>query len=154
MRGTLWALLALVVVTSWTPSSARVAAETGTGPKLTSIGPLTFAQDGTLFAADNQSAAIFAFDLGAQGSGAAQGAKAVDALDQKLAALLGTDAREIAITDLAVHPRSHNAFVSVMRGQGAGATPVLFRVDGTGKIDMVSMATLKFQKVEIGRAHV
>jgi len=29
--------------------------------------------------------------------------------------------------------------VSVMRGQGAGATPVLFRVDGNGKIDMVPL---------------
>jgi hypothetical protein len=127
-------------------------AETGQGPKLSSIGPLTFAQDGTLFAADNQSAAIYALDLGAQASSATQGAKGIDALDQKLAALLGTDAREVTITDLAVHPRSRNAFVSVMRGQGAGATPVLFRVDGTGKIDMVSLASVKFQKVDIANA--
>ena len=35
-------------------SSARAVAETGQGAKLTSIGPLTFGPDGTLFAADNQ----------------------------------------------------------------------------------------------------
>jgi len=150
--GKIWVLVALVVVTSWAPSSARAVAESGLGPKLASIGPLTFAQDGTLFAADNQSASIYALDLGAQASAATQGAKGVEALDQKLAAMLGTDAREIAITDLAVHPRSRNAFVAVMRGQGAGATPVLFRVDGSGKIDMVSLATLKFQKVDIANA--
>jgi hypothetical protein len=150
--GKLWLPLALVVVTSWAPSSARAVAESGQGPKLTSIGPLTFAQDGTLFAADNQSASIYALDLGAQASAAAQGAKGIDALDQKIAALLGTDAKEVTITDLAVHPRSHNAFVAVMRGQGAGSTPVLFRVDGTGKIDMVSMAGVKFQKVDIVNA--
>jgi hypothetical protein len=150
--GKLWVLVALVVATSWAPSSARAVVETGQGPKLTSIGPLTFAQDGTLFAADNQSAAIYAFDLGAQAAGAAPGAKGVDALDQKIAAMLGTDARQISITDLAVHPRSRNAFVSVMRGQGAGSVPVLFRVDGSGKIDMVPTASLKFQKVDIVNA--
>ena len=150
--GKLWLLIALVVVTSWAPSSARAVAETGQGPKLNSIGPLTFAQDGTLFVADNQAAAIYALDLAAQGSAATPGAKGIDALNEKLAALLGTEAREVTITDLAVHPRSRNAFVSVMRGQGAGSTPVLFRVDGTGKIEMVSLAGVKFQKVDIANA--
>jgi hypothetical protein len=149
-----WLLLVLVVVTSWTPSSARAVAETGQGPKMTSIGPLTFNADGVLFAADNQSASIFALDLGAQATGAAPGAKGTDALDQKLAAMLGTAPREISITDLAVHPKSHNAFVAVMRGQGANAAPALFRVDGTGKIDMVSLTSVKFQKVDLPNAPV
>jgi hypothetical protein len=136
------------------PSSARAVAVTGQGPTLSSVGPLTFAPDGTLFAADNQSAAIYAFDLGAQASGGAQGTKALDALDQKLAALAGTAANEITITDLAVHPKTGNAYVSVMRGQGAASTPALFRVDGTGKIDMISLQSVKFQKVELPNAPV
>ena len=96
---------------------------------------------------DNQNAAIFALDLGAQAGAGAPGAKGLDALDEKLAALLGTGASEISITDLAVHPRTRNAYVSAMRGQGAGAAPTLFRIDGTGKIDLVSMPALKFQSV-------
>ncbi len=128
-------VIALVVVTSWASSSVRVVAQAGQGLTLASIGPLAFGPDGTLFAADNQDAAIFALDLGAQASGGAPGAKGLDALDEKLAALLGTGAREITITDLAVHPRTRNAYVSVMRGQGAGAAPALFRIDGAGKID-------------------
>ena len=148
-------LIAFVVVaTSSVPSSARAVAETGQGPKVASLGPIAFGPDGTLFAADNQDATIYALDLGAQGSGAVAGAKGTDALNEKLAALLGTGAREITITDLAVHPRSKNAFVSVMRGQGAGATPALFRVDGAGKIDMVSMPTVKYQKIEMPNAPV
>lgn len=51
-----------------------------------------------------------------------------------------------------MHPRARNAYVSVMRGQGAGSAPALFRVDGTGKIDMVSMQTLRFQKADIPNA--
>jgi hypothetical protein len=115
---------------------------------------MAFGPDGTLFVADNLGAAIYSLELGAAGSGAAAGAKGTDALDQKLAALLGTEAREVTITDLAVHPRSRNAFVSVMRGQGANAQPVLFRVDGNGKIDMVSLASVRFQKIEVTNAPV
>src|SRR4051812_15906340 len=89
----LWFLLAVVIVTSWAPSSARAVADSGKGPALASIGPLTFGPDGTLFAADNQAASVFALDLGAQASGAMPGAKGTDALDQKLAAMLGTDAK-------------------------------------------------------------
>jgi hypothetical protein len=36
-----------------------------------------------------------------------------------------------------------------MRGQGAGASPTLFRIDGTGKIDLVPLTSLKFQSVEL-----
>jgi hypothetical protein len=39
-----------------------------------------------------------------------------------------------------------------MRGQGAGAAPTLFRIDGTGKIDLVSTTSLKFQRVELPNA--
>ncbi len=138
--------------TSSTTSSARGLAETGQSPALTSVGPLAFSADGTLFAADNLAASVYALDLGAQAAGAAPGAKAVANLDQALAALLGTAPAEIAITDLAVHPRSRNAFVAVMRGQGASAAPALFRIDGNGKIDLVSMQAMKFSKVDLPNA--
>jgi hypothetical protein len=147
-----WLLIALLVATSWAPSSARGVALVGQGPKMASIGPLAFGPDGTLFAADNQGAAIVALDLGAQATVGAPGAKSLDALDEKLAALLGTGAKEITITDLAVHPKTHHAYVSVMRGQGAGAAPTLFKIDGTGKIEMVPLASLKFQSVELPNA--
>ena len=146
-------LVAVLVCTS-ASFSARAVSESGQGPTLASVGPLAFGPDGTLFAADNQAASIFALDLGAAAGGGAQGVKGLDALDSKLAAMLGTDVKAIAITDLAVHPKTRNAFVSVMRGQGAGATPVLFRVDGAGKIDMVGLQAVKFQKVDVPNAPV
>ena len=145
-------LLAIVALSSWTPSSARQATSAGQGPALTSMGPLAFGPDGTLFAADTLGAAIFALDLGAQANGGAAGARGLDAVDEKLAALLGTGARDITITDLAVHPRTRNAYVSVMRGAGAGATPALFRIDGAGAITAVTMPTVRFQKVELANA--
>ena len=113
-------VVALVVLASLSSSSAVQITRTGEGPAFGSIGPLAFAPDGTLFAADTQGAAIVALDLGTQAGGGAAGAKGLDAIDQKLAALLGTGASEVVITDLAVHPKTRNAYVSVMRGQGAG----------------------------------
>jgi hypothetical protein len=148
----LFVLLVILVLASWTPSSARQASTSGQGPKLTSMGPLAFGPDGTLFAADNLSAAVFALDLGAQANGGAPGAKGLDAVNEKLAGLLGTGAREVTITDLAVHPRTRNAYVSVMRGQGAGAQPALFRVDGNGAITLIALQNVRFQRAEMPNA--
>ena len=121
-------------------------------PAFTSIGPLTFGADAVLFAADVQSAAIYAVDLGAAATGGAPGTKAIAAVDQQIAALLGTDVREISVTDLAVHPKTRNAFISVMRGQGADAKPVLLRADGAGKITIVDLSKLKATKVDLPNA--
>jgi hypothetical protein len=138
---------------SESPQQPQPAASTqGTGPAMQSIGPLAFAPDGTLFAADTQAATIFALDLGASASGGAPGAKSIPAIDQKVAGMLGTEAREIQVTDLAVHPKTRNAYLSVMRGQGADAKPVLLRVDGAGAIVIVKMDGLKFSKAELPNA--
>ena len=146
---TLWILIASVAVASFAPASALQVAQTGQGPALASIGPVSFGPDGVLFVADNQNAAIVALDLGAAANGGAPGAKGLGAVNEKLAALLGTGASEVTITDLAVHPRTRNAYVSVMRGQGAGAAPALFRIDGAGTITNVALASLKFQRVAL-----
>ncbi len=126
---------------------APASAQAVSGPALVSIGPMTFGPDGTLFAADTQAATIYAFDLGKRAAGGASGAKNIEAVDQKIAAMLGTEPREIAITDLAVHPKTRNAYISVMRGQGAAAKPALLRVDGAGKIDLLPFEEMKHSKV-------
>ncbi len=142
-------ILALVLVLApWAPSGRGVAAQSA-GPAPSSIGPLTFSPDGTLFVADTIGAAVYAIDLGTLSQSASAGAKNVPALDQRIAGLLGTDVREMVITDLAIHPRSRNAFVSVMRGQGKAAVPVLVRVDGAGGIAVVSLQGLKFTRAAL-----
>jgi len=142
-------VLAVVGATSWSPAAQRPApAEAALA--LQSIGPLTFGPNGVLFAADTQGASIYAFELGTQT--AAPGVKDMDAVDKKVAALLGTDVKEITVTDLAVQPQTRNAFLSVMRGQGDNAKPVLLRVDGTGKMEVVSLDKVKFSKVAIPNA--
>jgi hypothetical protein len=139
--------LALVLALAAATTSVSLSARPSLGPSLTSIGTLAFGADGTLFAADPSAATIFAIDLGA-GAGAA-GTKDVPALDQKIAALVGTDAAQIAIRDIAVHPKTHNTYVSVMRGTGDAAQPALVRVDGAGKLDVVSLDQVKFTSVTL-----
>ena len=60
--------------------------------------------------------------------------------------------REITVTDLAVHPKTRNAYLSVMRGQGANASPALLRVDGAGKIEVLAFDKVKFSKVDLPNA--
>ena len=119
---------------------------------LQSIGPLAFGPDGVLFAADRQAAAIFAIDLGAKATGGAPGAKDVTGIDTQIASMLGTDAKEVQITDLAVHPKSKNAYISVMRGTGAEAKPALVRVDGAGKLEVVALDGLTMTKATLPNA--
>ena len=142
------AVLALAIASVSAPLAERLGVPS-TGPTMSSIGPLAFGPDGILYAADRQAATIFALDLGAQATGGAPGTKDVAGVDQQIAALLGTAAAEIAITDLVVHPTTKNSFVAVMRGQGTAAQPALLRIDGAGKITMVNLEPVKFTSVAL-----
>jgi hypothetical protein len=139
----------LLAATSASTSISAGLAPTAVGPTFATIGPLAFAPDGTLFAADRTSASIVAMTLAGQASGAASGTKDIEQIDSRIGALLGTDAAGITITDLAVHPTSRNSFLSVMRGTGPSAQPALVRVDGAGTITLVSLETLAFTTVSL-----
>jgi hypothetical protein len=88
-------------------------------PDLKSAGPLAFGPDGILFVGDPQGAAIFAIDTGDKAP--AGGPIKVEKIDEKIAGMIGTDAKGILINAIAVNPASGNAYLSVSRGkQGAG----------------------------------
>ena len=146
---TVAAVLTLTVA-AVSPDATRIV-RSGVGPTLQSIGPLAIGPAGTLYAADPQAASIFALDLAAQPAGAPS-TKDIDGIDQKIAAMLGTAASEITIADLKIEPKSHNAYIAVMRGKGATASPALLRVDGNGKIDLVSLEAVKFTSVALPNA--
>jgi hypothetical protein len=141
------AAIVLVVLLGAAPATLpTMTASVGT-PAMASIGALTFSADGVLFAADPQNAEIHAFEMGKAGGSA--GAADVDGIDQKIAALLGTAPAEVRVTDMVIHPRTRNAYLAVMRGQGAAAAPALLRVDGTGKIDLVALEQVTHTKVTL-----
>jgi hypothetical protein len=121
-------------------------------PDIKSAGPLAFGPEGILFVGDPMGAAIFAIDTNDRPSSPATGALKVDKIDERVAAALGTKADEVRINDLAVNPLSGNAYLSVARGKGTDAAPVILRVDRKAKIEEVPLKDVKFAKAGIPNA--
>jgi hypothetical protein len=118
-------------------------------PDLKSATKLAFGPDGILFVGDAAGATLFAIDTGDKAESAEKAPVAVKDVSGKIAAMLGTDARQLAITDLAVNPRSGNVYLAVSRGRGPDAVPLLMRVKSDGKIEEVSLDSVPFAKAEI-----
>ncbi len=140
--------LICIVAVSIGPATAANLSE-GT-PDLKSAGPLAFGPDGVLFVADPQGAAIFAIDTG-DNSGTPSRID-VEGVGAKVAAMLGTTEREVMINDLAVNPSSGNVYLSVSRGRGPDAKPVLIRIDSDGNTSEFELANVKFAKAALPNA--
>jgi hypothetical protein len=117
-------------------------------PDLKSAGPIAFAPEGILLIGDPQGAAVFAVDTGDR-TPAGTGELKVQGVDEKVAGLLGTTAKEILINDLAVNPLSGNAYLSVARGRSADATPAIVRVSRGGKVEALALKDVKCAKANL-----
>ena len=122
-------------------------------PQITSAGPITFGPDDVLFLADNRSATIFAIQVADDGSAAPADAFDLADLDTKLSAFLGCATDDLILRDLAVHPRTHNVYLSVMRGRGNAGAPVIVRIDHRdGSLSEVALRNVPFSQVGIDNA--
>jgi hypothetical protein len=120
---------------------------------LRSVGPITFGPDDVLFVADNRSAAVVAIDVAEEGAVSEVVAFDLDAIDGRLAAYLGCPTTEVVIRDLAVHPTTHAIFLSVMRGRGDSAIPLIIRVDrGDATLSEVDVTDIACARVDISGA--
>jgi len=118
-------------------------------PDLKSAGPLVFGPRGILFIGDPKGAAIFAIDTKDTGSTSGDRVKStinVDNIKQTIASLLGTSPEQVRIQDVAVNPASGKVYLSVSRGRGPDAQPVVLRVDVDGKIAEFSLDRVAFSK--------
>jgi hypothetical protein len=116
---------------------------------LKSAGALAIGPDGILFVGDSAGGAIFALDVNDKATAKAAGTVEIAAINEKIAALLGTTADQIALNDVVVNPGSKNVYISVARGKGADAVPVILRVDPAGKISEVSLDNIKHASVAL-----
>src|SRR5438270_5968818 len=98
-------------------------------PEIGSVGPIAFGPDDVLFVADNVNAKVLAIDVADQGADGPATPLDVEDLDSKLSAFLGCPVDDVVVKDMAVHPRTNNVYLSVMRGRGEGAIPVIVRID-------------------------
>jgi hypothetical protein len=119
---------------------------------LKSAGALAFGPDGILFVGDTPGAAIYALDVQDHTPAKANGALAVTGINEKIAAMLGTSADQILINDTAVNPISKSVYVSVSRGRGPDAVPVILRVSPAGKISEVSLDNIPHSSVQFADA--
>jgi hypothetical protein len=94
-----------------------------------SAGPITFGPDGILFLADNAAARVLAVDISDAGDAVGPGPFDMDDVDARVASFLGCAAEDLMIRDMAVHPVSHNVYLSVQRGSGDAGQAVLIRID-------------------------
>lgn len=145
-RLTICVLLGLALLTT-----ASVAADLTDSLKLgkadlQSVGSLAFGPDGVLFVGDSLGGKIFAIDTQDRTASTATAVE-VMGLTGKIAAMLGTAADQIALNDIAVNPASKKTYVSVSRGLGVAASPVIVRIDTTGKLEALSLDNVKFSSV-------
>jgi hypothetical protein len=154
-RGWLWAAGVAVTLIM----SAPVQAEDNSPTAVASAGVLAFGPGNVLFVGDSKGAAVHAFVLRAvdftmQSNVAMgnannfEGQDLISGIDRKLAALLGTSPDQILINDMIVHQASKQIFLSVERGRGPDAVPVIFKVN-QGKLEILDLNGLPHSKVSI-----
>ncbi len=140
------AVLGLCVASA--SAADRYGLEAGT-PDLKMAGPISFAPDGILLLGDSQGGAIFAIETGDTSGNPQESRYDVAGVNAKVAQRLGTEPQQITINDVAVNPESGQVYLSVSRGHGPQAMPVLLRVSPAGEINEVALDNVKFAKATL-----
>jgi hypothetical protein len=138
--------LAFTVQAARTPAAAA-ADLAGGNTGLKSAGALAFGPDGVLFVGDSVGGAIAAIDTADRTPGS--GKVDVQGIDEKVAAMVGVNAGDILINDVAVNPISKNVYVSAARGRGPDAAPLVVRVDSAGKLTLLPLDNIKHETISL-----
>ena len=117
-----------------------------------SAGPLALGPNGTLFVGDSKGAAVFALTMGRGIVPTSSEFTQVDALDAKLASLLGTTSNEIRIRDMVADTSARAIYLSIMRGRGPDAVPAIVRVSSGGAVEAIRLDSIRFSKLALERA--
>ncbi len=108
-----------------------------------SLGALEFSNEGVLFVGDNLAGAIHAIDLTSESRTQEKFEINVNHIDAQIASILGTAPQNIQINDLAVHPVSGEAYLSVTRGHGVEAMPALIKINAENALNTVDLSSAK-----------
>lgn len=120
-------------------------------PDIKQAGVLAFAPDGVLLVGDTLSASVFAIDTGDASTAEAKSVN-IQGVNEKIAGMLGTSVEETMINDMVVNPQSGNLYLSVSRGRGPDASPVIFKADAKGTLSEVNLKKVKFAKAAFANA--
>jgi hypothetical protein len=109
-----------------------------------SASQITFGPEGILFVGDSRQAAVFAIATDDTRAPAGPVNINVEAVNEKIAALLGIPADQLLINDMEVNPISRNIYVAVSRGRGPDALPVILKVDAASRISEFRLDNVRF----------
>ncbi|WP_128546766.1 hypothetical protein [Larkinella soli] len=116
--------------------------------KLQSAGVMAFSPDGILFLADPKAGSIYALDVKDREKTTLKEVE-ITGIDKKIGAMLGIAADQVVIADMAVHPVSGNIFLSVSRGRGNEASPILLKVSPKGDLEEVGLGRVGFYQTNL-----
>jgi hypothetical protein len=116
--------------------------------ELKSIGPISFGPEQILFVSDPKATSVYAIHLDVK---SAKSDKRFDisGLDTKIASMLGVAQSNVIINDLALDAESGRAYLSVTRGRGPDAIPLLVSATADGKVGVVDLEGVAFAKSEL-----
>jgi len=149
VRAALLSLVGIAALALPARSDDPVASLKKGNPELKSAGPLAFGPEGILFIGDTKGAAVVAVDTGDRPAKPEAGPLKVEGIDEKIANLLGTSPQKILINDMAVNPLSGKAYLSVSRGTGPDASPVVVRIGHDGKLEAVSTENVPCARADL-----
>jgi hypothetical protein len=151
MLGVLFVLtvVALAFAVADTTKPANLTANLSPGKvALKSAGALAFGPEGILFVGDSVGGAVAELDTNDRTEARAADLH-IDAIDAKIAAMAGVAPDQISINDVKVNPLSKNVYVSVMRGRGPDAQPMIVRVNAAGEVANVSLDDIRHASVNL-----
>lgn len=151
LRGLLVAIASFGLVSASSASSYTKNFAKGS-PDLMSAGSIAFGPEGILFVADQKAAKIVALATGDTKLSSSGNTYKISDIDAKVAASLGASPDQIQINDMAVNPLSRNAWLSVSRGRGADAQPVLMKVTSNGDLSLLDLDGIRYSEVGLPNA--
>ncbi|MEQ9263662.1 MAG: hypothetical protein RLN81_00450 [Balneolaceae bacterium] len=116
-----------------------------------SIGQLSFSPEGVLFFGDSKGGALFALetsDTDAENNEALN----INDIEEKIGQMLGATSRDISVIDMAIHPMSQKAYLSVMRGNGAEASYHIVTAAKDQTLAEVDLSNASHSKYELTTA--
>ncbi len=149
MRQTIYRLAVGTCLTAALALCASTAGLTTGKAELKSAGPLAFGPDGILFVGDSVGAVVVAIDTKDNKAVKSAAKINITGINEKVASLLGTMPDQIVINDVKANPISKNVYLSVSRGKGPDAIPVIVKIDAAGKLSQLSLENVDHSSVAL-----
>jgi len=120
--------------------SVSLTATAGAQPVSATI--LEFAEENTLFVADSDGGQILAYTLPKAQPATTSTSYNLEGAGTKIANLLGVDGRSVSYHDIAIHPVSKEAYISLSVQAKGNRTPVVIRANQAGEFSKVDLESL------------